>query len=43
MLRCTRPTRFNVLKRTPQLIERRAPCILNLMTAYKHSYQKGTG
>ena len=25
MLRCTRPIRFNVLKRTPQLIERRAP------------------
>jgi hypothetical protein len=27
LLRCTRPTRFNVLKRTPQLIELRAPCI----------------
>src|SRR5918992_536290 len=25
MLRCARPTRFNVLKRTPQLIELRAP------------------
>jgi hypothetical protein len=25
MLRCPRPIRFNVLKRTPQLIERRAP------------------
>ena len=27
MLRCARPTRFNVLKRTPQLIELRAPCL----------------
>jgi len=25
ILRCTRPPRFNVLKRTPQLIELRAP------------------
>jgi hypothetical protein len=27
MLRCARPTRFNVLKSTPQLIELRAPCL----------------
>jgi hypothetical protein len=27
MLRCSRPTRFNVLKRTPQLVELRAPCL----------------
>jgi hypothetical protein len=26
MLHCSRPTRFNVLKRTPQRIELRAPC-----------------
>jgi hypothetical protein len=27
MLRCACPTRFNVLKRTPQLIELRASCL----------------
>ena len=27
MLRCVRPIRFNVLKRTPQLIELRAPSL----------------
>ncbi len=26
MLRCACPTHFNVLKRTPQLVELRAPC-----------------
>jgi hypothetical protein len=37
MLRCGRPIRFNVLKRTPQLIELRAPLASEIFLSSLHS------
>jgi hypothetical protein len=41
ILGCARPTRFNVLKRTPQLIERRAPRLWIVLSSLQCAVKTG--